>query len=267
MSPFDLDQDTYETTPQAVSWFSSHFPTLAYYPRFLRVVVKAGALAKRNQYNAEEWSSSSWRVLRDLETVGVRATICGIQNIAKLESPCLIIGNHMSTLETTGLPGVIRPHRKVTFVVKASLLKVPFFKHVMRSRDPVVVGRTDPRTDLKNMLEGGVNRLNSGTSIVIFPQGERTTTFSPEKFNSIGIKLAKRANVPIIPVALKTDAWGVGKRIPDLGRVDPSKKVRITFGKPMTVEGRGNDTQQAIIKFIQEHLARWNQEDAESSSD
>ncbi|MCH2181084.1 MAG: 1-acyl-sn-glycerol-3-phosphate acyltransferase [Mariniblastus sp.] len=258
MRPFDLDQDIYETAPRSVSWFASKFPTLAYYPRFFNVVRSAGSLAKRNQYHGEQWCASSWNVLRHLEDVGVRFRIGGMQNIAQLESPCLIAGNHMSTLETNILPGVIRPHRKVTFVIKQSLLKVPWFGHVLRSRKAIAVSQTDPRADLRTMLEDGESRLAEGMSIVVFPQGTRTPTFDPKQFNSIGIKLAKRADVPIIPMALKTDAWELGKYVSDIGRIDPSKNVYIEFGKPLTVEGRGNDTQQAIIDFVSDHLENWN---------
>lgn len=265
MSPYDINQDIYETEPRSPSWFTSRFPSLTYYTRFSRVVLAAGSLAKKGRYHKDQWCASSWQVLRDLEHVGVKLRIGGIQNIARLESPCLFVGNHMSTLETNILPGVIRPYRKVTFVVKASLLKVPVFKHVMRSRDPIVVGRTDARSDLRSMLDGGIRRLEEGTSIVIFPQGERTTHFDPAKFNSIGVKLAQRANVPIIPMALKTDAWRLGKYVPDIGRIDTSKRVYIEFGKPLTVEGRGNDTQQAIIRFIREHLDHWSRTDPETS--
>ena len=257
MSPFNIDQDIYETTVTTPSWLATKFPSFMYYPHFFGVVLHAGSLAKRNKYNGEQWCQSSWNVLHHLEHVGVQFKISGMQNIAQLKSPCLIIGNHMSTLETNILPGIVRPHRKVTFVVKESLLKVPVFKHVMRSRDPIVVGRSDPRSDLRNMLDGGVQRLNAGVSIVIFPQGERTTSFNPTKFNSIGVKLAKRAQVPIIPMALKTDAWGLGHYVSDIGRIDPGKKVHIEFGKPLTVEGRGNDTQRAILDFISERLKCW----------
>ena len=257
MTPFDFDQDLYQTAPRSVSWFARRFPTLAYYPRFLGIVFRAGAMAKQGKYDDQAWTQSSWAVLRALERVGVQFEIRGIQNIARLQSPCLVIGNHMSTLETTVLPGVIRPHRKLTYVVKASLLDVPVFKHVMRSRDPIVVGRTDPRKDLRSMLDGGVERLENGTSIIIFPQGERTTSFDPRKFNSIGVKLAQRAKVPIIPMALQTNAWRIGKHISDFGRIDPTKKVRIAFDRPMEVHGRGTDEQNAIIKFIDQQLKAW----------
>ncbi len=225
--------------------------------------MRASSMAKRGKYDDQAWIKSSWAVIRELERVGMQFEVCGIENIRRLSCPCILIGNHMSALETTVLPAIIRPYRKMTYVVKESLLHVPVFKHVMRSRDPIVVGRTDPRKDLRSMLDGGMERLRNGTSIVIFPQGERSTSFDPGKFNSIGVKLARRANVPIIPMALETSGWGIGKYVSDFGRIDPTRKVRFVFKKPVEVMGRGAEQQHDIIEFIGRQLQTWHDRDAQ----
>jgi 1-acyl-sn-glycerol-3-phosphate acyltransferase len=127
----------------------------------------------------------------------------------------------------------------------------------MRSRDPIAVTRTNPRHDLKAVLEGGVDRLKQGISIIVFPQTTRTHSFDPTQFNTIGVKLAQRANVPVVPLALLSDAWGNGKYFKDFGKIDPSKKVYFAFGKPMWVQGRGTNEHQAIIQFISRKLQEW----------
>jgi len=132
-----------------------------------------------------------------------------MENITKSPEPVLFIGNHMSTLETMILPCLISPLRNVTFVVKESLVKHPLFGDVMRSRDPIIVGRTDPRKDLEAVMNGGMELLSKGISIVIFPQSTRNVIFKPEEFNSLGVKLAKKAGVQVVPIALKTDFWGM----------------------------------------------------------
>ncbi|HTU03505.1 MAG TPA: lysophospholipid acyltransferase family protein, partial [Candidatus Sulfotelmatobacter sp.] len=129
--------------------------------------------------------------------------------------------------------------------------------HVMRSRDPIVVGRVNPREDLKAVLEGGAERLARGVSIVVFPQTTRTPVFDPAEFNTIGVKLAKRAGVPVVPLALKTDAWGEGRLIKDLGRIDPSKTVHFAFGAPRCIAGRGSEEHEEIVRYISAHLAAW----------
>ena len=37
----------------------------------------------------------------------------------------------------------------------------------MRNRDPIVVGRTNPREDLRTVLKEGQNRLNDNISVII----------------------------------------------------------------------------------------------------
>lgn len=200
---------------------------------------------------------SSYQVLRALERVGIRVEVTGIRHLEALDGPCLVIANHMSVLETFVLPGVIQPIRPVTFVVKESLMTYPVFGHVMRSRDPIAVTRTNPRQDFKTVMEGGRERLARGVSLVVFPQTTRTSSFDPEEFNSIGIKLAQKTGVPVVPLALLTDAWGNGKRLKDFGKIDPSRTVHLAFGEPMVVAGRGSAEHEAVIAFIQGKLKEW----------
>jgi 1-acyl-sn-glycerol-3-phosphate acyltransferase len=212
-------------------------------------------------YSGAEWAEGSLAIMKSLENVGVKVEINGINNISSFEGPAVFIGNHMSALETFVLPCIIQPLKVVTFVVKKSLIDTPVFKYLMRSRDPITVGRTNPREDLKAVLEGGIKKLRAGISIVIFPQSTRSVVFKPEEFNTLGVKLASRAGVPIVPFALKTDAWGIGKRLKDFGLIDRNKIVHFTFGEPIEVEGRGTAEHEKIVMFIQKKLEEWGKEE------
>jgi 1-acyl-sn-glycerol-3-phosphate acyltransferase len=161
------------------------------------------------------------------------------------------------------LPSIIGPLRELTFVVKDSLVRHPLFGDVMKSRDPIVVGRTDPRKDLEAVMNGGFEKLNNGISIVIFPQSTRSVEFRPEEFNSLGVKLAKKAGVEVVPIALKTDFWGNGKLIKELGPLDRHKHIHIKFGEPMKISGNGKEENQRIIDFIKASLEEWKLESKE----
>ena len=247
----------YRTTPEPVPFLARMFPTVTFYSRFLATVLKSSSQAKRGRYGDDVWGRSSLEVLRALEGVGVNIEITGVDHFERLATPCVFIANHMSLMETLVLPCLIQPMRRVTFIVKDSLLKYPVFRHVMRSRDPIAVGRTNPRLDLKTVLEGGTERLKKGVSIIVFPQTTRTDSFEPSQFNTIGVKLAQRANVPAVPMALLTDAWPNGRTFKDFGRIDPSKRVHFAFGEPLWIRGRGTEEHQAIIHFIMEKLEAW----------
>lgn len=257
MQALDLVDGTYRSPAGRPGLLARACPSLAFYPRELAIVWKAAADAKRGRYSNPVWHRSSLATLRALERAGVRLEVSGVERVAALTEPCVFIGNHMSTLETFVLPAFLLPLRPITYVVKQSLLDYPVFGHIMRSRDPVVVGRTNPRDDLAAVLTGGAERLEKGISMVIFPQTTRTPTFDPGAFNTIGVKLARRAGVPVVPLALKTDAWGNGRWIKDLGRIDPAKPVHIAFGSPLLVRDRGAEEQAAILGFIAERLQAW----------
>jgi 1-acyl-sn-glycerol-3-phosphate acyltransferase len=232
-------------------------PSLYFYPKALFHVFRASRLAKRGRYDNAEWCHDSLGTFRALEGVGIRLEITGAENFRSLDEPCIFVANHMSTLETFVLPSIIVPFREVTYVVKKELVKYPVFRHVMRSRNPVTVGRKNPREDLAAVLNGCEERLKAGISVIIFPQTTRSVVFDPKEFNTIGIKVARRTGAPLIPVGLKTDAWGNGKLIKDFGRIDTSKRVYIAFGEPVRVTGKGDEEHNRVIEFIRQKLHQW----------
>jgi 1-acyl-sn-glycerol-3-phosphate acyltransferase len=228
-----------------------------FYWRVLLIVYRGSRVARRGAYGNERWGQDSLSTLRALEGVGVQLEVSGLEHLRSLEGPCVFIANHMSTLETFVFPCILLPYKEFIFVVKKSLVDYPVFGHIMRSVTPITVGRMNPREDLKAVLEGGASHLGEGRSVTIFPQTTRSYAFDASRFNTIGIKLARKAGAPVIPVALKTDAWGTGRVLKDFGRVDPSRPVRFAFGPPMEVKGRGDEEHRKVIEFISTKLLQW----------
>lgn len=257
MHYLQIQEGQYHTTPAKVSLFTRLLPSLMFYPQFLGVVFNASRNAKRGAYSDDVWIKDSLRVLQLLENVGVKVNLSGLENLEKLDGPCVFVGNHMSIMETVILPVIILPYTRVTYVVKESLLTYPIFKHIMIARKPVAVTRTNPRQDLKTVLSEGVERLAGGTAVIVFPQTTRSTGFDPDQFGSIGIKLAKKADVPIIPVALKTDAWQNGKYSKDFGKICPEIPVHIAFGESLQISGKGSTEHERVIEFIESNLQKW----------
>ena len=151
----------------------------------------------------------------------------------------------------------MRPRIDFTFVIKRSLFDVNYFGDIMRSLEAIGVDRVNPRDDFKVVLSEGKERLARGKSVVLFPQATRSEAFIPEKFNTIGVKLAKSAGVPVIPVALKTDFLGVGKRFRDLGPLHPERDVYFEFAPALEITGNGQEQHRQIIDFIQSRFNEW----------
>ena len=223
-------------------------------------------MTRQGRCDDAAWVYSSLWVLEALESSGFHLEVENLGALRRCSGPCVFVANHMSTLETFVLPGIIRPTRPLTFVVKDSLVKMPCFGPIMRSRDPVVVGRVNPREDLQTVLREGKKRLENGVSIVVFPQSTRSVELEMEHFNSIGVKLARAACVPAIPLALKTDAWGSGGKIKEFGRIRPEMPVRFRFGEAIDIKGNGKKEHLAICDFISRTVRAWQAADGVNRS-
>ena len=254
---------SYHSPPRPAPMLPLLASSFIFYMRMLGgPVLHLSTLAPKGKCDDAAWVKASSNVARLLEAAGCQFHVEGMENINAVDGPCIFVGNHMSTLETFVLPSIIRPHRPVTFVVKRSLTTMALFGPVMRSRNPVVVDRKNAREDLQTVLEEGCKRLEDGISVVVFPQSTRAVRFNPAKFNSIGVKLAKRSGRPIVPLALQTHGWSQGKYLKDFGPINPKVPVRFLFGKPITVQDQGKAEQAQITEFIMNTLERWDKEQA-----
>lgn len=224
---------------------------------YIREIMRSRSLAPKNSYNRSVWADSSHRIFTLIEGCGGRFHLRGLDNLRSCSQPIVFVSNHMSTLETFVLPCIIAPHMKVTFIVKESLVRHFLFGPVMRARSPIVVKRKNPREDLQVVMSKGTECLSHGISIIVFPQSTRSAIFKTDEFNSLGVKLAKAAGVDVLPIAVKTDFWGNGKYLKDVGPVSRNKPIHMVFGSPVKIEGSGKDQHKQIVQFITENLRRW----------
>lgn len=230
--------------------------TIKLHANVIKKIILSAIKANKGQYTYEELVIDGLKILDMMRDVGCRITIKGRENLKALKPPCVFIANHMSTLETLVLPGVIGKEFRVTFVVKKSLLKYPFFGKILSALNPIPVTRENPREDYKVVMDQGLKRLQEGISVIVFPQATREVVFDPTKFNTLGIKLAKKAHMPVVPIALRTDAWGIGKIFKDFGKIDPSKPVCFFIGSPLYVEDKGLKEHIQVIQFIENSLKK-----------
>ena len=229
-----------------------------FYWKNFGIFIRTGQCGKAGKLDAFKQTEFSNGNVKLLESIGGKLHLRGLENLDKLNGQgAVIVANHMSLLETAILHSIMRPRVDFTFVIKRSLFDVNYFGDIMRSLEAIGVDRVNPRDDFKVVLSEGKERLARGKCVVLFPQATRSEAFIPENFNTIGIKLAKAAGVPVVPLALKTDFLGNGKLLRDMGPVRRDHEVYFEFAEPQMVTDSGRELHEKIIAFIQDRLNQW----------
>lgn len=228
-----------------------------FYKGLAYIIRHCSARARRGELDSYWWGYWSMEVIRLIERCGGRLEISMPAEEMKAGKPFVVTANHMSLLETTILPAILVPYGSLAVVIKDSLLEYPVFKHTMRATRPISVGRKDPRSDLKTVLQAGTKAIEEGRNVLIFPQATRDVVFRPAFFNSLGAKLAERNNRPVVPMALKTDFMGLGRVFKDIGKLDRSQTVKVSCSAPLPPE-RGHRAVHAEAKaVISKKLGEW----------
>jgi 1-acyl-sn-glycerol-3-phosphate acyltransferase len=129
-------------------------------------------------------------------TCNLNYQVTGRENI--LNTPAIILCKHQSMWETLALQ-LIFPMQ--TWVLKQSLLNIPFFGWALRLLKPIAIDRAQKKAAMKQLIEQGRQCLQEGRWIVIFPEGTRVAPKHTKSFSKGGASLAIAANSPIIPVA------------------------------------------------------------------
>ncbi len=141
----------------------------------------------------QRWST------RILNKSGSSIHVNGIENIPA-EGPVLIVSNHQSYFDIPLLVGTIP--LPMGFVAKKELGKIPVISRWMKLIECSFIDRKDLRQSLKAMQQAQ-KTLKSGQSMVIFPEGTRSKRKEISAFKPGSLKLAQKAQVPILPVAIQ----------------------------------------------------------------
>ncbi|MCZ0928117.1 MULTISPECIES: lysophospholipid acyltransferase family protein [Halomonadaceae] len=169
---------------------------------------------------------------------GVRYDIQGAHHLP--DGPCVIQANHQSEWETVFLQ-VMKP--PVCTVLKRELLRLPIFGWGLRLLHPISLDRSKPARAIKQVLSQGVSRLNTGLSVLIFPEGTRVEPGERRRYNKSGSVVACRAGVPVIPVA-----HNAGERWPGRHWVKRPGVLRVRIGEPIETAGRTSDEVLADVE-------------------
>ncbi len=160
------------------------------------------------------WHARLWARLA-LALNLVRIKVKGIENLP--EGPVIFMSNHQSNFDILSLLYGIP--KQLHWIAKKELFKIPVFGPSMQRGGYIPLDRGDGRKALQSMDEAA-DMIRSGRSVVMFPEGTRSTDTRLLPFKRGGFILARKAGVPVIPVTINGS-----------GRVNPPNRIRLYSGE------------------------------------
>ncbi|MDR1425168.1 MAG: 1-acyl-sn-glycerol-3-phosphate acyltransferase [Azoarcus sp.] len=140
------------------------------------------------------WVPAMMWAVRHLLNIEYR--VIGRENLPP--GPAVIVSKHQSAWETIGLQMIFPP---LAFILKRELLWIPFLGWALASIRSIAIDRKAGKDALSQVLEQGRERLKEGLWVAVFPEGTRTPPGARGRYKPGGAFLAKRAGVPVVPVA------------------------------------------------------------------
>jgi len=121
-------------------------------------------------------------------------------------APVLVASKHQSSWETLILPLLLRDP---ALVMKRELLFIPLLGLCLWRAGHVPVDRRGGATALRRMIAGARRAVAENRSIVIYPEGTRTTPGERSRYHPGVLALYLQLGLPVVPVALNSGMfWG-----------------------------------------------------------
>jgi len=175
---------------------------------------RSGEIAVRCERVWARWILATCRL--EVETEGLENAAPG--------GTYVVMSNHQSVFDIVALVASLPFSWR--FVAKRELTWIPFFGWGLLAGGQILIDRRDHESAVRS-LRRAAERVRSGTSVIVFPEGTRSDTGNLRSFKSGGFHLAIQAGVPILPVTVS------GSR-----RITPRKSLRVHSGRMLVRCGK-----------------------------
>lgn len=206
-------------------------------------VLRLPGLERRCRDRPRRWARAI------LRAAGVRVELEGVERFEPGRSR-ILVANHQSWFDvfvlTAFLPGDYR------FVAKKELTRIPFFGPAWQACGHVAIDRGDRAAAIGSLTRAARHEGEEGVTIVIFPEGTRSTDGSLQPFKKGAFVLAIQTGFPVLPTAIVGSRAVMAK---GSFRVHPGT-IRVRFGEELSPEGKTHADRGEFAALAREEVAR-----------
>lgn len=177
----------------------------------------------------------------------IHVTVTGSEHLP--DGPVVFMSNHQSNFDILSLLAAMP--RQFYWIAKKELFDIPVFGSSMRRGGYIPLDRGDGRKALKSIDDAAAS-IHQGKSVVLFPEGTRTTDGHLLPFKRGGFILARKADVPVVPVTIN----GSGKINPANSFRLYSGDITITLHPPVIIpsELRRSEAEIWLLETVRERI-------------
>lgn len=170
-----------------------------------------------------------WWGLTVAKCMGLTISLYGEDKVVPGQ-PYIVTPNHQGYADVIALIAIL-PVR-FRWVLKKELLKVPLFGWAVAGTGAISLDRSN-RAQSVEKLRGGADKLKSGWSVLIYPEGTRTPDGKLLPLKKGAFMLAVQTGIPILPVTSN----GAHKILPRKTLLFRPGHITVTIGDPINTEG------------------------------
>lgn len=167
-----------------------------------------------------------------VDMAGVEFVVKGQEKIPR-DRAVIYTPNHSGAFDIPAI--VLTTPAPPMFMAKKELGKLPMLNGWMDVIDCVFVDRNNKST-AHSSLQDAIDKVKTGRSIVVFPEGTRSKNGELGQFRGGAMKIAMETGAVIVPVLIE----GSRERLEATGNVTAGN-VYVTFLEPIETEGLTKD--------------------------
>jgi 1-acyl-sn-glycerol-3-phosphate acyltransferase len=177
----------------------------------------------------------------------VKVKIEGMAHLKK-EGPYIFMSNHQGSYDIFVLLGHLPFQFK--WLAKKELFSIPFFGWTMAAAGYISIDREGTRETVEAMNKAA-QKIQDGMSVVIFPEGSRSSDGSIQEFKKGGFTLAIKSKVPIVPITIT----GSREIMPKDQWTAASGEIQIRVGHPIETQHCSMKDRKSLMEKVRETIS------------
>ncbi len=160
----------------------------------------------------------------------------------------IIMANHQSALDIPLL--FVSLPLQIRMMAKKSLFRIPIFGWALQLGGYIKIDRTNREQAISSMSAAAERITREGVSVVIFPEGTRSSDATLLDFKKGGFMFALQTGLPILPVSIN----GTGVLAPKGAKVIHPGSIETCIHPPVNTKAYGIENRDQLITAVRQSI-------------